>query len=153
AGASFRVAGTDKAIGLFELAARAPGKRLFIDDTTIVGGPTWPNGCHVCEIELDPETRTGEIASYGSMNDAGPVVNPLIVQGQLDGGALQGLGQALTEHMVFDPATGQPLSASFMDYAMPRADMIASFRNALDEATPCTTNPLGVKGVGELGTI
>jgi carbon-monoxide dehydrogenase large subunit len=81
------------------------------------------------------------------------VVNPLIVEGQLAGGAAQGLGQALYEAVVYDPESGQPLSASFMDYALPRADMIAGYVTQLDQSTPCVTNPLGVKGVGELGTI
>ncbi len=149
----FQIAGTDRAIGLFELAAKQPENRIFIDSTSSVQGPSWPNGCHVCEIEIDPDTGEIEIASYSSVNDVGRVVNPLIVQGQLDGGALQGLGQALCEHVIYDPESGQPVTASFMDYAMPRADTIAAFRNELDESTPCKTNPLGVKGVGELGTI
>jgi len=104
-------------------------------------------------VEIDPDTGEVEIASYVSANDAGRVVNPLIVEGQIAGGALQGLGQALCEQVVYDPDSGQPLSASFMDYAMPRADMIAGYVTALDQSIPCRTNPLGVKGVGELGTI
>ena len=86
------------------------------------------------------------------MNDVGRVVNPMIVRGQLDGGAVQGIGQALTESMLYDES-GQPLSASFLDYAMPRVDIIGSFRTEMDQSIPCRTNPLGVKGVGELGTI
>ncbi|WP_368040624.1 xanthine dehydrogenase family protein molybdopterin-binding subunit [Roseicella sp. DB1501] len=148
-----QVAGTDRGIGLFELAAKQPEGRIFIDSTSTVGGPTWPNGTHVCEVEIDPDTGEVEILSYVSANDAGRVVNPLIVEGQIAGGALQGLGQALCEQIVYDPGSGQPLSASFMDYAMPRADMIAGYVTALDQSIPCTTNPLGVKGVGELGTI
>jgi carbon-monoxide dehydrogenase large subunit len=150
---SFRIAGTDRAIGIFELAARQPGKRIFIDSTSSVSGPTWPNGTHICEVEIDPDTGEIAVCSYVSANDAGRVVNPLIVEGQIAGGAAQGLGQALFEHMAYDPESGQPLSASFMDYAMPRADMIAGYVTALDQSIPCTTNPLGVKGVGELGTI
>ncbi|WP_431270980.1 xanthine dehydrogenase family protein molybdopterin-binding subunit [Dankookia sp. P2] len=150
---AFRVAGTDRAIGLFDLAAKQPEQRIFIDSTSSVGGPTWPNGTHICEVEIDPETGAVEIASYASVNDAGRVVNPLIVEGQLAGGAAQGLGQALYEAVVYDPESGQPLSASFMDYALPRADMIAGYVTALDQSIPCVTNPLGVKGVGELGTI
>ena len=150
---SFQVAGTDKSIGLFELAGRQPDQRIFVDSTTTVGGPTWPNGCHVCEIEIDPDTGAIELQSYASVNDVGRAVNPMIVEGQVQGGALQGLGQALCEHVVFDPESGQPLSASFMDYAMPRADMFFGYKTALDQSTPCKTNPLGVKGVGELGTI
>ncbi|MCB4821262.1 xanthine dehydrogenase family protein molybdopterin-binding subunit [Roseicella aerolata] len=148
-----QVAGTDRGIGLFELAAKQPEGRIFIDSTSSVSGPTWPNGCHICEVEIDPETGDVEIASYVSANDAGRVVNPLIVEGQIAGGALQGIGQALCEQVIYDPDSGQPLSASFMDYAMPRADLIAGYVTALDQSVPCRTNPLGVKGVGELGTI
>ncbi|MBY0333945.1 MAG: xanthine dehydrogenase family protein molybdopterin-binding subunit [Acetobacteraceae bacterium] len=147
------VAGTDRGIGLFELAARQPGGRIFIDSTSSVSGPSWPNGCHVAEVEIDPETGAVTLASYASVNDAGRVVNPLIVEGQVVGGALQGIGQALCEAVVYDAASGQPLSASFMDYCLPRADMIGDFTTVLDQGIPCTTNPLGVKGVGELGTI
>jgi carbon-monoxide dehydrogenase large subunit len=149
----FRVAGTDRGIGLFDLAARQPERRIFIDSTSSVSGPTWPNGCHVCEVEIDPETGVVEVASYASANDAGRVVNPLIVEGQIVGGAAQGLGQALYEHVVYDAESGQPLAASFMDYCLPRADMVAQYATVLDQGIPCTTNPLGVKGVGELGTI
>jgi len=148
-----QVAGTDRGIGLFELAAQQPEGRIYIDSTSSVSGPTWPNGCHICEVEIDPDTGESEVASYVSANDAGRVVNPMIVEGQLAGGALQGLGQALCEQVIYDPESGQPLSASFMDYAMPRADMIAGYVTALDQSIPCRTNPLGVKGVGELGTI
>jgi aerobic carbon-monoxide dehydrogenase large subunit len=149
----FRVAGTDRAIGLFDLAARQPRQRIFIDATSKVDGPSWPNGAHVCEVEIDPETGALEIVSYVSVNDVGRVVNPMIVLGQLDGGAVQGIGQALMEHMVYDTESGQALSASLMDYAMPRAEVIRGFEHVLDQSTPCLTNPLGVKGVGELGTI
>lgn len=148
-----QVAGTDRGIGLFELAAKQPEGRIFIDSTSSVSGPTWPNGTHICEVEIDPETGEVEVLSYVSANDAGRVVNPLIVEGQVVGGALQGIGQALCEQVVYDPDSGQPLSASFMDYAMPRADMVADYVTALDQSIPCRTNPLGVKGVGELGTI
>jgi carbon-monoxide dehydrogenase large subunit len=104
-------------------------------------------------VEIDPETGALEIVSYVSANDVGRVVNPMIVLGQLDGGAVQGIGQALMEHMVYDAESGQALSASLMDYAMPRAEVIRGFEHVLDQSTPCLTNPLGVKGVGELGTI
>ncbi|MFC7543522.1 xanthine dehydrogenase family protein molybdopterin-binding subunit [Siccirubricoccus deserti] len=143
---AFRIAGTDRAVGLFELAARQPEGRIFIDSTSSVSGPTWPNGCHICEVEIDPDTGEIGIASYVSVNDAGRVVNPLIVEGQIAGGAAQGLGQALFEAVVYDLESGQPLSASFMDYAMPRADMVAAYTTALDQSIPCQTNPLGVKG-------
>ncbi|OWJ67129.1 xanthine dehydrogenase family protein molybdopterin-binding subunit [Inquilinus limosus] len=149
----FRIAGTDRAIGLFELADRQPDRRIFIDATSTVKGPSWPNGCHICEVELDPETGTVDIVSYVSANDVGRVVNPMIVRGQLDGGAVQGIGQALGERMVYDPETGQVMTATLMDYGVPRADIVRDFVHVLDESTPCLNNPLGVKGVGELGTI
>ncbi|MDB5409381.1 MAG: xanthine dehydrogenase, molybdenum binding subunit apoprotein [Rhodospirillales bacterium] len=148
----FRVAGTDRAIGLFDLAARQPERRIFIDSTTTVGGPSWPNACHICEVEVDPQTGMVDVVSYVSANDVGRVVNPMIVRGQLDGGAVQGIGQALGEHVVYDES-GQAMTASIMDYMMPRADVIHTFEHVLDQSTPCLTNPLGVKGVGELGTI
>ncbi|HXT09708.1 MAG TPA: molybdopterin cofactor-binding domain-containing protein, partial [Roseiarcus sp.] len=148
----FRVAGTDRAIGLFELAERQPQRRIFVDSTTKVGGPSWPNGCHVCEVEIDSETGVVEVVAYASANDIGRVVNPMIVRGQLDGGAVQGLGQALTEAVVYDDS-GQALTASFMDYAMPRADLVQRFTHQLGPCVPCLNNPLGAKGVGELGTI
>lgn len=149
----FEVAGTDKRIGLFELAGRQPDQRIFIDATSKVDGPSWPNGAHICEVEIDPETGAVEILSYVSVNDVGRVVNPMIVLGQLDGGAVQGIGQALGEHVVYDSSTAQLMTASFMDYNMPRADIIRDFVHVLDQSTPCRTNPLGAKGVGELGTI
>jgi carbon-monoxide dehydrogenase large subunit len=149
----FRVVGTDRAVGLFELAGRQPSRRIAVDSTSSVSGPTWPNGCHVCEVEVDPETGQVEIAAYSSVNDVGRVVNPVIVVGQLDGGAVQGIGQALCEAFAYDPASGQALTGSLLAYALPRADMAPSFRTELDESTPTRMNPLGVKGVGELGTI
>ena len=150
----FRVAGTDHAIGLFELAARQPGSRIFVDHTHTVAGPTWPNGAHICEVELDPRTGAIAVIAYASVNDVGRVVNPMIVRGQLDGGAVQGIGQALCEQVIHDRSSGQLLSASFLDYAMPRADLAGHFfRTEMDPSIPCLTNPLGVKGVGELGTI
>ncbi len=150
---AFQVAGTDRRIGLFELAAKQPEGRIFIDSTSSVSGPTWPNGCHIAEVEIDPDTGEVAIPLYVSSNDAGRVVNPLIVEGQVVGGALQGIGQALCEAVIYDPSTGQPLTASFMDYTMPRADMLPTATTLLDQSIPCRTNPLGVKGVGELGTI
>jgi len=118
-----------------------------------VAGPTWPNGCHLCEVEVDPETGSVDVVAYASVNDVGRVVNPMIVIGQLDGGALQGIGQALTEQFVYDADSGQALTASFLDYAMPRARHAPPFRTTMDESTLCLNNPMGVKGVGELGTI
>jgi carbon-monoxide dehydrogenase large subunit len=153
AGAEFRIAGTDRTIGLFELAGRAENRVIHVDTTHTVGGPSWPNGCHVCEVEVDPDTGATQLVSYMSLNDIGRVVSPMIVRGQLDGGAVQGIGQALCEQIVYDPESGQLLTGTFMDYAMPRADIIGKFTTRTDESTPCKTNPLGSKGVGELGTI
>ena len=147
------IAGTDRGIGLFELAAQQPDRRIYVDATSTVGGPSWPNGAHIAEVEVDPDTGAVEIVSYVSVNDVGRVVNPMIVRGQLDGGAVQGIGQALGEHMRYEPGSGQVVTASMMDYFMPRADIIRDFVHELDQSTPCLTNPLGVKGVGELGTI
>ena len=153
AAGTFRIAGTDREIELFELARRQPQGQVYIDSTSSVEGPSWPNGCHVCEVEIDPDTGVVDVVEYSSVNDVGRVVNPMIVRGQLEGGAVQGIGQALCEQVVFDRESGQCLSASFLDYALPRADAITVFRTELDQSTPCLTNPLGVKGVGELGTI
>ncbi|WP_218509499.1 xanthine dehydrogenase family protein molybdopterin-binding subunit [Variovorax sp. dw_308] len=150
---SFTVAGTDLKIGLFELAGKQPDHRIFMDSTSTVAGPTWPNGCHISEVEVDPLTADVEVVAYASVNDVGNVVNPMIVRGQLDGGAVQGIGQALLEQIVYDAETGQPLTGSFMDYAMPVARTSPDFKTEMDQSTPCKNNPLGVKGVGELGTI
>ena len=151
---AFSVPGTDLRLGLFELAGKQADQRIFMDSTSTVAGPTWPNGCHISEVELDPHTGEVEIVAYASMNDVGRVVNPMIVRGQLDGGAVQGIGQALYERVVYDRDTGQPLTGSLMDYAAPRADVLGSmFKTEMDQSIPCKNNPLGVKGVGELGTI
>ena len=149
----FQVKGTDVGIGLFELAATQDGGRIYLESTSAVGGPSWPNGCHVCEVEITPGTGEVAVVAYASVNDVGRVVNPMIVVGQLDGGALQGMGQALVEQVVYDAESGQLLTGSLMDYAAPRADMAPPFITQMDQTTPCQTNPLGVKGVGELGTI
>jgi carbon-monoxide dehydrogenase large subunit len=153
-GGRFKVRGTDLSIGLFEIAGKQPEQRIFLESTTAVAGPSWPNGCHISEVEVDPSTGEVRIVAYSSVNDIGRVVNPTIVRGQLDGGAVQGMGQALMEQMVYDPASGQPITGSLMDYAAPRSDLMdCDFVTTMDQSTPCTTNPLGVKGVGELGTI
>lgn len=149
----FKVAGTDLSVDLFALAARQPEQRIFVESTSAVAGPSWPNGCHISEVEVDPQTGQVEVVAYSSVNDVGVVVNPMIVRGQLDGGAVQGMGQALCEHMAYDRETGQPVTGSLMDYAAPRADNTPEFNHELDQSTPCLNNPLGVKGVGELGTI
>ncbi len=149
----FRIGGTDRAIGLFDLARKQPEQRIVLQATNTVADPTWPNGCHICEVEIDPDTGEVEIVGYWSVNDVGRVVNPMIVVGQLEGGAMQGIGQALCERVVYDRESGQPLTGTFLDYALPRADMIRDFTMTMDESTPSTNNHLGVKGVGELGTI
>jgi carbon-monoxide dehydrogenase large subunit len=149
----FRIGGTDRSIGLFELARTQPMGRILLESRSSVAGPTWPNGCHICEVEVDPDTGAVEVAAYWSVNDVGRVVNPMIVIGQLEGGAVQGIGQALCERFVYDAQSGQALTASFLDYALPRAGMIRHFAMTMDESTPCLNNALGVKGVGELGTI
>ena len=113
---------------------------------------TWPNGCHVCEVEIDPETGVTEIMRYSIVDDFGTLINPLLVAGQVHGGVVQGLGQAMGEHAVYDSASGQLLTGSFMDYWMPRADNMPRMAFATNEI-PCKTNPLGVKGCGEAGTV
>jgi carbon-monoxide dehydrogenase large subunit len=114
--------------------------------------PTYPNGTHIAEVEIDPDTGETNIVGYVVVDDFGATLNPLLLAGQVHGGAVQGIGQALMEDTVYDPGTGQLLSASFMDYAMPRAghapDFVFETRNV-----PCKTNPLGVKGAGEAGAI
>jgi carbon-monoxide dehydrogenase large subunit len=151
---TFFVAGTDVKISLADLAARQSTQSIALQSSTTASGPTWPNGCHVCEVELDPNTGEVQVVSYASMNDVGRVINPTIVRGQLDGGAVQGLGQALCEQVVYDRETGQLLTGSLMDYAVPHADVMpVYFDTHMDETIPCKNNVLGVKGVGELGTI
>ena len=150
----FTVKGTDMGIDLFTLAGKQSEQRIFMDSTSTVAGPTWPNGCHVSEVELDVQTGDLQIVAYASVNDVGRVINPMIVRGQLDGGAVQGIGQALSEHLMYDRETGQLVTGSLMDYGLPRADVLTvDFKTEMDESTPCKNNPLGVKGVGELGTI
>ena len=150
----FSVAGTDLKIGLAQLAQRQAQGRIEVDSKTAASGPSWPNGCHICEVELDPQTGEVNVVRYSSVNDVGRVVNPMIVRGQLDGGAVQGIGQALLEHMVYDAESGQPVTGSLMDYAAPRADILPGWFNThMDQSVPSKNNVLGVKGVGELGTI
>jgi carbon-monoxide dehydrogenase large subunit len=153
-GGTFSVKGTDLQISLADLAKRQPDARIEMQSSTTASGPTWPNGCHICEIELNPATGETKVVSYTSMNDAGRIVNPMIVEGQLDGGAVQGMGQALLEGLVYDAESGQLLTGSLMDYAAPRADIMPEmFHTFTNQTVPSTNNVLGVKGVGELGTI
>jgi aerobic carbon-monoxide dehydrogenase large subunit len=149
----FKVAGTDLGIGLFELAGKQAEKRIAIHTTQQVGGPSWPNSCHVCEVEIDPETGVTQIVRYTTMDDVGRVVNPMIVAGQVHGGIAQAVGQALLEDARYDPESGQLTTASFLDYCMPRADDLPNISTFTDESSPCKINPLGAKGVGELGTV
>jgi carbon-monoxide dehydrogenase large subunit len=148
----FTVAGTDLGIDLAALAARQPERRIAVSTLQKVGGPSWPNGCHVCEVEIEPETGAVEIVRYTTVDDVGRVINPLIVAGQVHGGIAQAVGQALMEQVVYDDE-GQLLTGSFMDYALPRADDLPHIDTYTDESSPCRINPLGAKGVGELGTV
>ena len=113
---------------------------------------TFPNGTHVVEVEIDPDTGKATLARYTAVDDYGVLVNPMIATGQAHGAIAQGIGQALLEHAVYDPVSGQPIAGSFMDYAMPRADDLPSFEFGFN-GTRCTTNPLGVKGCGEAGAV
>ena len=156
----FRVAGTDREIGLFEVAAAAAtrgdlppelrGPLAGISDQTLPIA-SFPYGTQICEVEVDAETGAVEIVGYVAVDDVGRAVNPMIVHGQTHGGLAQGVGQALLEHSHYDPQTGQLLAASFMDYAMPRADLFPEIKTALSEV-PSPTNPLGVRSGGEGGT-
>jgi carbon-monoxide dehydrogenase large subunit len=146
----FRIAGTDRSIGLADLAARQPERKLYCEHTEAVAGQTWPNGCQVCEVEIDPETGVVRIARHVAVDDIGAVMNPLIAEGQMHGGIAQGAGQALIEQSVYDEA-GQLLTGSFMDYAMPRADLLPVLDTRFDQSVPSRLNPLGAKGVGEAG--
>ena len=146
----FTVSGTDRSIELAEIARLAgeQGERLAerIDHHTDV--PTYPNGCHVCEVEIDPETGALEILGHVLVADVGRAINPMIVHGQLHGGLAQGLGHVLGERAVYDSTTGQCVNGSFMDYPLPKADELPVFTTALNEV-PTADNPLGVKGAGE----
>jgi len=145
----FVVAGTDRSIGISELAEKNP-KKLDVSHVTEVIPSAFPNGCHVCEVEIDPETGVVEVVRYSSVNDFGTIVNPLLVEGQIHGGVVQGIGQCLMENAQYD-AEGQLLTGSFMDYAMPRAEDTPAAIGWQSHPVPATTNPLGVKGCGEAG--
>jgi carbon-monoxide dehydrogenase large subunit len=158
---NFKVAGTDKAIPITEVAKAsfAPMGPMTKFGIGLEGSgsyspepPSHPNGSHACEVEIDPETGEVTVDRYVAVDDLGQVLNPMIVIGQMHGGVAQGIGQALYEHAVYDRDTAQLVTGSFMDYAMPRADMLPDFVTQLEEV-PCLTNPIGVKGIGESGTI
>jgi carbon-monoxide dehydrogenase large subunit len=155
----FVITGTDRAVGIMELADRLRKGTLKLPadapqtlDVKLAydGSPsTFPNGCHVAEVEIDPDTGVVEVVKYSSVNDFGTVINPLLVEGQLHGGIVQGIGQALSELVIYNE-DGQPLTGSYMDYGLPRADNAPSFVTG-SHSVPATTNPLGVKGCGEAG--
>ena len=157
AGGRFTIAGTDRSIGIMELAERLrEGKMpdgvpssLDVDHATKEIASTFPNGCHVAEVEIDPETGVVKIVRYTGVNDFGTIVNPMIVAGQLHGGVAQGIGQALMEEVNYD-SSGQPITGSFMDYALPRAEDIPPIAIG-DHPSPAKSNPLGTKGCGEAG--
>ena len=148
---SFKIVGTDRSVSLFDVAKANKGQ---LDDsfTRTPEADTFPNGCHICELEIDPDTGTLEILNYTVMDDFGRALNPLLLQGQIHGGVGQGVGQALSEKTVYDAASGQLLSGSFMDYALPRADIVPHVKFDMHNSL-CKTNPLGVKGAGEAGAI
>jgi carbon-monoxide dehydrogenase large subunit len=157
----FRVVGTDRKVGFADVARAAYVPHNYpldalepgLDENAFYDPPNFAfsNGVHVCEVEVDPETGAAALVSYHAVDDVGTVINPMIVEGQLHGGLAQGIGQALAERTVYDE--GQLLSASFMDYAVPRATDLPGFVSELDETQPCTHNPLGAKGCGESGAI
>ena len=160
-GGKFAVAGTDRSISLTDVAKASflPGKLprgsemgLFESGTYDGGVPTYPNGCHICEVEIDEATGKVEIVRYAAVDDCGTVINPLLLEGQMHGGIAQGAGQALMEDITYDLGSGQIMAGSFMDYAMPRADDLCAIEME-SNPVPTKTNPLGVKGGGEAGTV
>jgi carbon-monoxide dehydrogenase large subunit len=157
----FTVVGTDRGVDLKEVARAAfrPGRLppeiepgLYETGTFSPGADTFPNGCHVCELEIDPETGALKLLAYTVVDDVGTVVNPTGLEGQIHGGLVQGLGQALMEQVIYDAKSGQLLTGSFMDYAMPHADDVCDIAVA-NNPVPTKLNPLGVKGAGEAGTV
>ncbi len=151
-GGVFEITGTDRNITLFELAERAKQLGDSLDaKSSFDAAPTFPNGVHVAEVEIDPATGRTTLAAYTCVDDCGRVLQPVLVEGQVQGGVAQGVGQALLEWGHYDDASGQLVAGSFMDYAMPRADDLPDIVSLLHPVR-CTTNPLGVKGVGEAGT-
>jgi carbon-monoxide dehydrogenase large subunit len=158
---SFAVVGTDRRISITDVArasfqaARLPKELeggLYETGTFSPEDNTYPNGCHVCEVEIDPDTGALDIVRYVVIDDVGTVVNPIGLKGQIHGGVAQGLGQALMEQVVYDRESGQNLTGSFMDYAMPRADVMP-YMEIHSNPVPTKRNPLGAKGAGEAGTV
>jgi carbon-monoxide dehydrogenase large subunit len=156
----FAIVGTDRGIDILTLAATQRARAAKGEDVTTLDAAevaeikahTFPNGCHIAEVEIDPETGVARVVRYSVTDDVGKAVNPLIVRGQVHGGVAQGLGQAMLERTAYDPESGQLLSGSFMDYALPRADDLPDIQVDLVEV-PCASNPLGVKGAGEAGAV
>ena len=158
ANGQYRVTGTDKTISIVDVAKASYAPMGPLTDKFGVGlestgnysanPPSHPNGSHVCEVEVDPETGAITIDRYHVVDDLGRIINPMIVRGQIQGGVVQGIGQALMEHQVYDRDSGQLLTGTFMDYAMPRAADLPNVDANMEEV-PCKTNPLGVKGIGE----
>ncbi|HTZ37702.1 MAG TPA: molybdopterin cofactor-binding domain-containing protein, partial [Stellaceae bacterium] len=157
----FRIAGTDRSLPLAEIAAAAweprrlpPGTEpgLVASAAFAAEAQNFPNGCHICEVEIDSETGEVELCRYYVVDDVGTVMNPLLLEGQIVGGIAQGVGQLLLEDIRFDPESGQLLTGSFMDYAMPRADNFCAI-HCESNPVPTRTNPLGVKGAGEAGAV
>jgi len=157
----FAVAGTDRGVTLKEVARAAfqPGQLppglepgLYETGTFVPKQDTWPNGTHVCEVEIDPETGAVTLDRYALVDDVGTIINPLTLKGQIHGGVAQGVGQALMEQIVYDPESGQLLTATFMDYAMPRADTLPDMVIG-SNPVPTALNPMGAKGAGEAGTV
>ena len=147
-----RVAGTDRKVGLFDLAKNESGGRLSVDSTGEVDAPSWPNGTHICELSIDPETGHVTVERFTTVDDVGVPINPLLVTGQIHGGVAQGVGQALMEAAAYD-SSGQFLTATYQDYAIPRASDLPNIGVTLDDSAPCKTNPIGAKGCGESGAI
>jgi carbon-monoxide dehydrogenase large subunit len=155
----FAVKGTDRSIGIFDVAAAAVQRDDLPDDLRRLGGvgdetvnlAAFPYGCHVCEVEVDPETGVVAIARYSAVDDVGRAVNPMIVHGQVHGGITHGISQALLEQVCYDPQSGQLLSGSLMDYAIAHADEVPTFVTELSEV-PSPTHPLGIRPAGEGGT-
>jgi carbon-monoxide dehydrogenase large subunit len=159
--AVFRVAGTDRSLQLIEVVQAAfqrskipPDMEPGLAETSTFAPevPNFPTGCHICEVEIDPDTGGTEVLRYTVVDDVGTVINPLTLEGQIHGGIGQGVGQAFTEHVVYDPESGQLLTGSFMDYGMPRASDMCSFRME-NHPVPTRTNPIGAKGAGEAGNV
>jgi len=144
----YRIKGTDRKVALQKLVRERPGELDIAYANKF--GACFPNGCHIAEVEIDPQSGETQIVSYVACDDAGNVVNPQIVEGQVHGGIAQGAGQALAELAVYDPDSGQLLTGSFMDYAMPRPGDVQGLK-LLEHPVPTALNPLGAKGVGEAG--